>query len=530
MGQNQQQWWVKGVQHQPRSRRRSKPLPQCRLLASWVGLLGWAIALGGCALVQPASSTTISTRPTPERQPVSTADLQTARVYDPVTRTWVVTSRQANLQLDTLRWVEASTTVAPPFRSTSPTGLGPTTAPSRGPVPGAGAAQAAPGRIPRPGRNPNGYRLVVALPFLANEQIGVEGGAADPVSQWSVHFYSGMKLALLRLEQQGLALTVNVVDTRADTVVWQQLLQTPSLQQADLIIGPYRRDNIRIGANFARQNGKILVSPFSAASNLTRDNPQFLQVNPSLETHCRALTRAALAEFAPDELVMVTRNQPLELTCLGYCQAALRENTPVPGASTGTVYYLPGDSTVYQSINLRPYLVGRRKVAFVVPSWADEKYLRGFLAQLHQLVRSDQTVAVYGMPQWQEFNTLDYEWLERCRVRITSNAYVNAQSPEVLSFRQEFFYRFGILPSTEAFLGYDLTLYLGEQLQKVGLRFFETTAAIASPGLATQFDFQPVVAPSPYGAEFPGLIQRYENQFVHLLEFVNYQFRPLLRP
>lgn len=551
-------------------------------------LFGWAIAIGlyftSCSYFQKAQTS----RPVPssEKKPVSFDEIQGASVYDPIKKEWVKAPSNQRIILDTVRWNDAGLGQAPPITSASvqqyyPVVVNPirsaslpvenTTSGNRSPVPpsnpgyrppstpnysySTSTTTTAPSYTPSiSSANPVPYRPPTSVPINSNRRLGTEKlpvynvavvlpfltGKTDlsqitptsdnTVALWSLNFYCGLKLGLNRLDQEGIRLNVETLDTQADTLVMTQLLNTQALQNAHLIIGPYRRDNIRMAANFARQLDKVLVSPYSAASNLTRDNSNFLQVSPSLETHCKAQVKDALRDFNPEEIVLVGRNTPVELNCLEFCQKAGREAQPVNMSAPFLQYLLPGDETAYNLINVKQFLTSRQKVAFIVPSWMDETYIFYFLKNLQSQIRPDQKVAVYGMPQWMDFQHMEFDLFERCHVRLSSNVYIDNQSPDVLNFRKEFFYRYGALPSNEAFTGYELILYLGRMLNQYGTHFQDFVDANPNKGIISQLDFQKVIIPSPYGAEGMPSVQRYENQFVYVLEFNNFQLRPIIRP
>lgn len=549
--------------------------------------IGWVVVIGlqlaSCSYFQKAQ--TSRTVPSSEKKPVSVEEIQGASVYDPVKRDWVKVPTNQRMTLDTVRWNDPGLGQVMPITSASTQQYYPVVVNPKGPAglpaenpstsyhsavppsnpgyrpttpnnypstpsttvpnynnPNATPANPVPYRPPTsvpisPSRRVGNeklpvYNVAVALPFLTGKtDLSQNPPTADnTVAMWSLNFYSGLKLGLNRLDQEGIRLNVETVDTQADTLVMAQLLNTPAMLNAHLIIGPYRRDNIRITANFARQLDKVMVSPYSAASNLTRDNPNFLQASPSLETHCKAQVKDALRDFNPDEIVLVARNTPIEMACLEFCQKASREALLGNQSASFLQYLLPGDETAYNLINVKQFLTGRQKVAFIVPSWMDETYVFYFLKNLQSQLRPDQKVAVYGMPQWMDFRNMEFDLFERCHVRLSSNSFTDNQSPDVLNFRKEFFYRYGALPTNEAFTGYELMVYLGRMLNQYGTHFQDFVDANPSKGIISQLDFQKVIIPSPYGAEGMQAVQRYENQFVYVLEFNNFQLRPIIRP
>jgi hypothetical protein len=116
---------------------------------------------------------------------------------------------------------------------------------------------------------------------------------------------------------------------------------------------------------------------------------------------------------------------------------------------------------------------------------------------------------------------------EQCQVRVSQVAYVDEQSPEVVNFKKEFFNRYGTIPNTEAYAGYDQMIYFGRLLANFGPKVGDNLERNQGIGLHTGFNFSRIVNNAPFGAEQYAPTQRYENRFVHILEFAGYQFKPL---
>ena len=96
----------------------------------------------------------------------------------------------------------------------------------------------------------------------------------------------------------------------------------------------------------------------------------------------------------------------------------------------------------------------------------------------------------------------------------------------VKSFQRDFYDQYGIIPSDEAFLGYDIMKYLGMMLAKHGTEFVnQLDIETVMPFLHTKFDFQKVMAPNSSAVELEQ-VDRYENKYVNILEFNNFAFQP----
>lgn len=452
----------------------------------------------------------------PEYQPNEDGtleEIQGTRVYDPEQGRWVIIEEAPREKMDTIQWTNIPETRMPPITSE-----GMDVPLPRNQTGGASAGDR------------NTYQVAVMLPFLANRVEESTEEIKSNVSSWSINFYGGMQLALNKLEAEGLAMKVNVIDTEANPQRMQGLLENRAdVRNAQLIIGPYRRENIRMAAAFSKRENVILISPYSASANLTSENPNFIQVSPTLETHCQSLARHAFKEFEPENIILVSRDVGIEQQCVDIMMQAYYT---MQGTSNPDVvpqqYIVPHAEAPYEDIDLLPLVEGKDDLAFVIPSWADETFVYSFLRELDVVCEPEQRVVVYGMPQWVNYQHIDYDYYERFHVRVSSNVFIDDRDPSVIDFKRNYFDRFGTIPDDPAFLGYDVTMYFGELLAEYGMNFQTVLDVNSSNMLHTKFDFQKVVEPTTTGAEnLP--VERYENSFVNILEFRDFRFDRLNR-
>ncbi|MEM9990656.1 MAG: hypothetical protein AAF738_02770, partial [Bacteroidota bacterium] len=71
------------------------------------------------------------------------------------------------------------------------------------------------------------YNVALLLPFLTN-RFTSEDAEIDRNSRWAIQFYAGARLALAKLEEEGVNLNVDVLDTEANPTVVNTLLQEPA--------------------------------------------------------------------------------------------------------------------------------------------------------------------------------------------------------------------------------------------------------------------------------------------------------------
>ncbi|MBC6992888.1 ABC transporter substrate-binding protein [Neolewinella lacunae] len=496
--------------------------------------LFWVLVLAlsySCEALKPAVS--------PTKDPVRTDDrasgndgqeldpIQSRRVYDPETGTYIYVENAPTDRMDTVQWTTVSETRTPPIVEDGssvyvpPPGTNPTT-------PG-GSNGANP--VAQVGTSPSGSRLLsaynveFALPFLTNRYLGSED-RIDPNSLWALHFYSGARMALdeLRAQGNGTNYNVTVQDTKASPERTKDLAKTNEFRQAQLVIGPYLRDNVAALAEAVRGMETVLISPYSAAPDISQDNPNYVQVNPTLETHLRTLLQHAYQTQNADRIVLVTSGDAAQASRLAYLQDEYK-------ILTNNAQVKPLEEIVVKMNNpnatLSPYLNGRKTV-FIVPIYEDESFVANFLRLLYSNSRDDfgNGVAVYGLPQWMDYTRINFDYYEGNNVHVSASVFIDKLDPAVRAFRKNFFERFAALPRDEAYVGYDVTRYFLRMAAQHGTRFQHELERSPEDLLHTRFRFEPVARVPANATNFEeATLDHFENKFVNILRFKDYAFK-----
>lgn len=362
------------------------------------------------------------------------------------------------------------------------------------------------------------YHMALLLPFLTNQ---ATDGTVPEKSQLAVQFYAGAKIALEQLSREGnINLVVDVYDTQAEDADFQRLMNDSRLEKAQVFIGPVRSSHLSMFAEWAKVRRKIIVSPESPSTGLTTRNPDFIQINPSLQAHCAGITRYIRQQNQPDAVTLVCKEK--EADRLAYFQQA----NLVAGATTRFAeLVVPDATTSFASFDLRKYLRPGRTSVFVLPTWASQDFVMAFLRNL-KAVKGANQVEVYGMPQWESFEAIEPEYLTALNVHISSASYLNYSDPAIKAFQQSFYEATGTLPDDDGFNGYDVTLFTGKMLRQYGLSFPGKLPMQPFSGLRGDLRFGPVyttTVPDDRTNQYDYL----ENMFVHILKFDKYGFVPV---
>jgi hypothetical protein len=468
-------------------------------------LLGVSVLLPSCEWFKPARDSDKDKVYKDE----DVGDIQSTRVYDPETGEWR-TVREVNGKLDTVKWTDQSEDRFPPITTNSSwnnsggTG-GETPTP---PTPSSGKA----------------YNVSILLPFLAQN---TSTTGIDDNSTLAIQYYAGAKLAYDDLKSSGVNLNISVMDSEGSTTKVNSLLRGADLLKSDLIVGPYKRENVGLVASFSKSNKIPQVVPFTAQMGVTENNPYYIQVNPSLKSHCEAITRHVRSRYRTDDVVLVALDNPVEKARLKFFQDA---NAAIEGQRPGTrfVEVLVGDTPAgIQKMNIRPYVREGKTTIFIVPSWSNESFIYSLLRQLMLEKSAGEDIIVYGMPAWMNYEQVDYEFFEKLKVHVSSASYTDVNDEKVRQFRRKFFNTYGTVPTDDAFLGYDVMLYFGRMVGKWGKDFYSRLdAEPAYDVLHGRFRFDRVVSDPSRSKENLNYYDQLENTFVHILQYRDYHFQP----
>jgi len=359
------------------------------------------------------------------------------------------------------------------------------------------------------------YHIAFLLPFLTNQ---MRSNVPDK-SRMALHFYTGAKIALEQLSTElNINLVADVWDTQGNDADFQKLLNNPRLEKASVFIGPVRSTHVETFAEWTKKRKKILISPVTPNEDLTKANPDFIQTNPSLPSHCRAITRHIRKTNRADAVTLVCKQREAER--LAYFQHANDG-----GSTRFSELIVPDATTNFDKIDLKNFIKPGRTSVFVLPSWSSQDFVMAFLRKLKDAKGSNR-VEVYGMPQWRSFDAIDPEYLSSLNVHISSAGWLDYTREELKDFQQKFYDTTGTIPDEEAFNGYDVTLFTGRMLARYGLSFPNRLAAETQQTMGGQFSFAKVFSNGAVD-DSRNTPDYWENTFVHILKFEKFGYVPV---
>ncbi|MBU6340778.1 MAG: ABC transporter substrate-binding protein [Bacteroidetes bacterium] len=376
---------------------------------------------------------------------------------------------------------------------------------------------AAEGNTPDDAFNGDVYRIALLLPFLGNQ---AQGTQIPEKSKLALQFYTGAKIALEQYSKSGKGphIQLDVYDTQASDAEFQQVLNDRQLAKAQVLIGPIRNSHVQLAAAWAKNNRKILISPETPTADIAQQQPDFIQINPSLRSHCEAISAFVQDHYPNSTVTLICRQK--EADRLPYFQNYLKERTP--GAAPFGELVVADDLANFDKTNFPNAFKPGKTAVFILPSWASQDFVMAFFRKIKS-VKGANNVAVFGMPQWKNFESIDPEYLKALNVHISSADFIYYNQPEVQTFQQQFYDQTGALPNDDGFNGYDVTRWLCDQLKRSGLSFPDRLNGQKQAALHTMFNIKPVYN---NGTPADETVNYLENKFVYILKFKTFGFEP----
>lgn len=485
----------------------SRPLQRTSLRMLF-GVLSMCFFISSCVLFQPVTKERDKDKEEEELDPISGR-----RVYDPETGTYIEVKDVVLEDMDTVIWTEVAASAFPPITASDETFTS-----------GGGASDLI--RVDDLGSEfLSTYNVSLVLPLLT-DRFNEFGTEINESALKAINYYGGVQLALDQIRDEDISLNLSVVDSKASSYEINNLLRSnQELRQSNLIIGPFLRDNISLMANWAKENEKVLVSPYSAAAGLVRKTPEYVQVNPSLRTHTAAILEHALANYSEDQIVLISKDVPAERARLQYFQEEYKLRSGLFNAPPLQEFIISDETADLANMEVLPFIELQDTTVFIVPNW-DEAFVYALLRKIDISKLPEDIVVVYGMPQWMRFQRLEFDYYEKLNVHISSSSFINPLASDVRNFKQRFFDKYGAIPTNEAYLGYDVMLYCSRMMKKYGTKFHLALEREPMQMMHTRFNFERVVAPATgTGGDLFDSIEQFENKYVNILKFEDFQFQ-----
>lgn len=357
----------------------------------------------------------------------------------------------------------------------------------------------------------NSINVVMLLPLYLNANKMSYGDTTGNTVQGSVYaksfngleFYEGALLAADLLSKSGAKASIYTYDIPDDAAV-TNILGNPLLKKADIIIGPFYGKWFETVAAFAKENNIACVSPVLRKNDIADSNRYVSKVLPSDETQLKQTGDFIGRWHCKKNIIVVHTGNPSDSMLIVKLREGIKNR-----CDSAKVHII---NTKGKSVRLVDSLIQPNVENIVVVFSKDESYVSRLVLYLEKKNSKQRVVTLFGQNEWQDFENIEVEYFQNLNLHIPLDLFVDYNRSEVKDFLLKFRDKYDAEPGKFAYLGYDVTSYYMQMLQKYGNNFFTNPAAIHATGLQSNFDFKKV-------NEQGGL----ENQCTFILNYNDYR-------
>ena len=283
----------------------------------------------------------------------------------------------------------------------------------------------------------------------------------NPKGKIALDFYSGAKMALDSLKSLGLNLKVNVYDTQADSSTIANILKNPAFLKNQLVIGPLYSSDFHLVAKFSDKNNIPAVSPFSQSDVLIEKHQEVIKISPDNRTMVTEIC-LHLASKEKNAFYTLIRNANAKDKELADLMLATLLENGVPATRIKDLTYsgvseiLEGLDPGFENILLFPSTVQIQVIDVISRLSASSLGKR---------------ITLVGLNDWNNFENIDYDHLNTLNFTYAAPYQSDFLSSACLSFRQKFREDNKGEPSSYAFQGFDVSMYVVSMLARFGKGF-----------------------------------------------------------
>jgi len=371
------------------------------------------------------------------------------------------------------------------------------------------------------------YTVDLLIPLEASKHYeGIEDIEKSHTNKY-LHYYTGVMLALEDLHKKGIDITLNVYDAPVKNDRISTIKRKLDSDQPDVIIGPRNKNQLKTLSYYAKSKNITIVSPWMAISKSVKNNPNYIQLKPELNKYYSTIIENVDKNYSAKDVYLIGLDTKSHKGRLRKLQKIHKENDK--SLDKYNTFYINKDSLENGEYAFGDIFKGYKggKKIFILPNWSykDEVFLYSTLRRLN-IEKGEQKVIVYGMPILMNSNKIGYNLFKRLNIRVVSPSYIEPGNYNVKKFINRFYDKVQAFPEDKnyAYDGYDMMMFVGENLSKFGTKFQYFIEGDEQNYLNSSFKLIRKVSDENIRDEKLDKIDCFENTKLHILGFNRNKF------
>ncbi len=357
------------------------------------------------------------------------------------------------------------------------------------------------------------YNVFLLLPLYTQEGVQEDDGqkvetleAYERIKSFDfIQFYEAAMLAVEDVTVQDVKVNFYVKDVNernnAELGRW---IAEGVFADADLIIGPFFRENFRTMLSYAQNHHIMIINPFTVAPVET--SAQLFRTMATFGHQAVNLAEYIRQHYSKAQVLLLNNGGSDSKRISVYHSSMMKALQDNPGISVKEVNYKSGGVAAVQA-SLNPTCEN-----FVVAFFDGEITVTNFIQSMNR--KELENVTLVTSSDWRKYDKIETEYYSRLKTHYIDQFFVDYSDPEVIRFIDRFRERYNLEPTLDhfAFQGYDITRFFLTALIQYGNGFGLEVNDLKLPLLCTQFHY------------VRSAQQTYENSFCHIYRLSNYKY------
>lgn len=295
------------------------------------------------------------------------------------------------------------------------------------------------------------YNVAVLLPFKLDEFAGSQRARAN---QFAYDMYEGMKLAKVKLQQEGILVNLFAYDLANQPSDMAELTNNSNFAQSDFIVGPLYIEPAKIAADFVETNKMYLLQPTAVTADLITNRTHTFLLQPSLEHQT-----TQLLEYAQSL-------QPTVKKMAIYYGASRRDSTTAAWyktkATAAGMQVLDFRKT-REKIDSTATINEYNKLAHVALFSSNDN---DGLKVINMLNKRRVNAPLMATATAFDFTKVSGSVFSGRPIYVMNSEYIDISKPQVRDFQAQYMAKRNTVPSVYAMQGYDVVLFFGRMIHK----------------------------------------------------------------
>lgn len=289
--------------------------------------------------------------------------------------------------------------------------------------------------------NPSYLKIALYLPLSQ---------AASRSNENFADFYKGFLMAMNRLKQDGVSITVSLISSSSD-------VDTSALSGVNLIVGPVYEQAAKPVVEYATRHAIAVVSPLSDFKQVS--SPYLFQAAPIKESKYDKIEQI-LTQNKSANLIMIMPSDGADqelMEAVNMMHKSVIVNT-LPYSKETTITSLSG-------------MLSKTAENIVIVPINQESQVEQILSRIASLNTTGRyPIKVIGSSSWGKFENINLDLFFKLSVNYVTSYHADRSSKVIRKFYSDYAESFGSIPSLFSFRGYDVGVFFGGALNEYGAK------------------------------------------------------------